>query len=228
MKLLCSVLIATAIGLGWTSPAAAQEEQKSLNQRLFKAVLANDSSTVVQLLDQGAKIDAKDDEGHTPLMLAATVDREHQQPDQPQLVLLLLLQRHADPALADQSGQTALHFAAMTGNRRASKLLLDFHAAVDPKDSIGLTPLMYCVVSKSLDLARDLLDHGADANAADVHGFTALMAASGGGILEMVKLLLEKGARVNAHSDSNVTALQLATDSHHDDVAQLLREHGAP
>jgi ankyrin repeat protein len=67
------------------------------------------------LLDQGAVIDARDEAGRTPLMLAVT---------QGQLeVVRLLLARGADPNAADNAGHTPLQQARQQNSREIAALL---------------------------------------------------------------------------------------------------------
>jgi hypothetical protein len=67
------------------------------------------------LLDQGAAIDARDELGRTPLMLAVMQDRP--------AVVRLLLARGADPNAADNAGHTPLQKAKQEKLRDVAALL---------------------------------------------------------------------------------------------------------
>jgi len=66
-------------------------------------------AVVTLLLDRGATIDAIDDRGRTPLMIAAESDHPN--------IVALLLGRGADQARKDKEGKTALDLAASDGVR---------------------------------------------------------------------------------------------------------------
>jgi ankyrin repeat protein len=82
---------------------------------LQSAAAQGDVAQATSLLDQGAVIDARDEAGRTPLMLAVT---------QGQLeVVRLLLARGADPNAADNAGHTPLQQARQQNSREIAALL---------------------------------------------------------------------------------------------------------
>ena len=89
---------------------------------LFDAVLAGDLARVQALLDAGADPNPFDDEGRTPLMIAAENGRED--------LVLALLDGGTDPILTDRVGETALGKAAAHGHARIAALLYP-HASED-------------------------------------------------------------------------------------------------
>jgi Ankyrin repeats (3 copies) len=82
---------------------------------LQSAVAQGDLTQTATLLDQGAVIDARDEAGRTPLMLAVTEDRLE--------IVRLLLARGADPNAADNGGHTPLQQAAKRNLRDIAALL---------------------------------------------------------------------------------------------------------
>jgi uncharacterized protein len=89
---------------------------------LFEAVRAGDLARVQALLDAGEDPNPFDDEGRTPLMLAAENGRED--------LVLALLGGGTDPILTDRVGETALAKAAAHGHARIAALLYP-HASED-------------------------------------------------------------------------------------------------
>ncbi|KAL7956687.1 ankyrin repeat-containing domain protein [Trichoderma compactum] len=71
------------------------------------------------LLDQGANIEAKDDDGDTPLISAIRIGNGNAG------VVKLLLDRGADVEVEDEYGNTPLQFAKRQGYEDVVKLLLD-------------------------------------------------------------------------------------------------------
>jgi hypothetical protein len=82
---------------------------------LESAVAQGDLAQATSLLDQGAPIDARDEAGRTPLMLAVSQDRLE--------IVRLLLARGADPNAADNDGHTPLQQATKRNLQDVAALL---------------------------------------------------------------------------------------------------------
>jgi ankyrin repeat protein len=126
------------------------------------------------LLDSGAEIEARDDEGNTSLMRAATYAQTE--------AFMLLLERGAKMNVRDKGGRTLLIAAAcdcavatMNSSYDIMKILLEKGANTNAHDNDGRTALMMAAGSPdgspSLSL---LLSHGANPMAKDNNGKTAL------------------------------------------------------
>lgn len=156
------------------------------------------------LLDAGANIEARDYDGNTPLMSAASYGEA--------MVVKVLLARGADINATDPEGGTALMGAACDcgvidkpDTRASLKLLLDSGAKIELKTKEGKTALMFAATSDRSDLLELLLQKGANINATDRDGNTALILAAEGSVIPTagaVKTLLEHGAVVNATNKS--------------------------
>jgi hypothetical protein len=90
-------------------PAALQ------SAALQSAAASGDAAQTTVLLNQGAALDARDDHGRTPLMLAVMQGRLD--------VVRLLLNRGADPTIADSAGLTPLQQAKHQNLREIAALL---------------------------------------------------------------------------------------------------------
>jgi hypothetical protein len=112
----------------WTPNRSAQSAENSITggvssradsalkpATLQSAVAQDDVAQAASLLDQGAVIDARDQAGRTPLMLAVTENRLE--------IVRLLLARGADPNAADNTGQTPLQQATKRNLREVAALL---------------------------------------------------------------------------------------------------------
>ena len=82
---------------------------------LQSAVAQGDVAQAALLLDQGAVIDARDEAGRTPLMIAVTQDRLE--------IVRLLLARGADPNAGDNTGHTPLQQATKRNLQDIAALL---------------------------------------------------------------------------------------------------------
>jgi len=154
-------------------------------------------TSVRLLLDSGADVETRDEEGDTPLMRAAS----HGQTE----IFKLLLERGAKTKIRDTQGMTPLIAAAcacavatMNSTYDIMKILLEKGADVNARTRDGRTALMMAAGSPD-DAAslKLLLTHGADPMAKNDQGKTALKFATDNPFPEKVRLL--KRAMAKAH-----------------------------
>ncbi|MET3130740.1 ankyrin repeat protein [Oxalobacteraceae bacterium GrIS 1.11] len=127
--------------------------------------LREDANRVFALLlaQPGINLEARSGNGDSALMLAAYKHNKA-------AVLALL----AKGAHVNQTGWTALHYAASSGDLEIVQILLDQHAYIDAESPTRITPLMFAA-REGQDLAvKLLLEAGADASLKSAHGWTAL------------------------------------------------------
>jgi ankyrin repeat protein len=159
------------------------------------------AKVVAALVEAGADVNNKADDGRTPLALAAA--QGHLE------VVRILLGSKVD------AGQINGAFIEAAGHRRGEvvRLLLDKGADARKAGARAATFLLRrnggtvngegegeddARVSEVLKL---LLDAGADPDGQDDEGWRPLMAAAYGGFPASVRLLLDRGAAVNARCD---------------------------
>jgi len=117
---------------------------------------------IVELfLKYGAKIDAKNDMGLTPLHLAAMDCRVD--------VVRALLERGANPNDRNNLGNTPLHEA---GCGEAAELLIRYGADINAVNNYGDTPLDVAVRNNRCDVVEVLVKHGAASHALVMYHFT--------------------------------------------------------
>ncbi|HEY2904477.1 MAG TPA: ankyrin repeat domain-containing protein [Vicinamibacterales bacterium] len=140
-----------------------------------------------------------------------------------------LLKQGADVSAAQPDGMTALHWAALHGDRELASMLLFAGANVRATTRLGAyTALHLASRAGNAALINTLLDGGADAKARTSTGATALMLAAETGRADAVKLLLDRGADTNAkESTYGQTALMFAAALDRAEVVALLAARGA-
>ena len=112
----------------------------------------------------------KDDEGQTPLHVAASKGHKD--------VAKLLMDYKADVNARKKYGDTPLHYAAH-GHKDVVELLLANKADVNAKDNIGYTPLHEAARNGCKDVVELLLANKADVNAKVQHRRDAFVPGGG-------------------------------------------------
>jgi len=137
-------------------------------------------------------------DGRSPLHLAAvaafgTPEANDPPPDYRTLVERLLV-RGADMRAGDRSRQTALHYAARSGQTAATVVLIARGAQLNATDDLGSTPLHWAALEGHADIVERLIIAGADLNARALNGRTALTLARLREHQAIVSILRSKGA----------------------------------
>jgi len=135
-----------------------------------------------------------------------------------------LLEKGASPAATDNTGSTALHWAAWGGHTEIGNLMYDKKDDLDNSDGQGedLASRMRLTSPYHESVMRMLLEEGADINAQNSQGCTPLHWVSGAGSVPMVKFLLDKGANPNIVDNSGRTAIDRAKETGDDRLIKQL------
>jgi ankyrin repeat protein/tetratricopeptide (TPR) repeat protein len=186
------------------------------------AVKAGDEQLVRFLLEAEVDPDQPDEDGHTPLFHAATIDR----PTSTALVRQLL---EAGASTEWTSGSlTILHSAAKTNRPHILGLLLDYNADIDALCPEGHTPLFYACSEGHLGIVKRLLN-AKQKPILDLVGSSTIIPlhiAVYHGFLQIVEILLDKGAEIEAIS-IGLKPLQLAMENGKGKMLKYLLSRGA-
>jgi ankyrin repeat protein len=220
---------------------------------MIKASANGDINTVNNLLRQGVNPNGKDQQGNTPLFVAANYGQsaivklllDHKAkvdvvtpPNRytPLMmaveyidVVRLLIENGANVNLQSSSGETALMMACHeTRDSEIVKLLLNHGAKVNVRASRGRTALWLASQKGKADMVSLLINAGADLESRyEDDDSTPLIEAASQGRANVVKLLLEKGANIDAKLNTGETAFHKAQGKQYNDVVELLKKVGA-
>jgi hypothetical protein len=140
--------------------------------------LREDSMRVFRvLLDApGTNLDAHARNGDTALMIAAWRGKLD--------AVRALIDKGAE---VNQTGWTALHYAASNGHDDVVSLLLEHYAYIDAESPNGTTPIMMAARGGHIMTVKLLLDEGADATLKNGAGLTAIDFARSGNHQDIVE-----------------------------------------
>ena len=212
-------IIAILALLAAKSTAAQPAHDTSATDALFRAIRASDMTGVRTALARGADVNARSEEGDTPLMYAAAYSTAD--------CMKLLVEQGANPNARDRRDGTAL----MRSVRDIDKvnLLVDRGAEIEARSIRGLTALMVAAnLSGASDVVKLLLSHKADPRTPDAAGITPLMYAADFGDLETVKALVAAGADINDGRPNGVGPLSWATNGPNNVLVWLLEHKANP
>ena len=158
-------------------------------------------------LDKGVDVNAKREDGSTPLHGAA--EGGHGE------IVELLITAGADlhattvPMLGG-GGWIPLHSAARQGHRGIVELLIEMGTDVNTRDSAGKSTLHDAVLEGHKGIVELLINKGADLNAKSGYYGTPLHVAGSIGHKEIAELLITNGADLNVQDGFGRTPLNAA------------------
>jgi ankyrin repeat protein len=180
--------------------------------RLMSLARKGDLRRVTLLLKVGGDVNAADEDGMTPLLLAS--ERGHAS------VVNTLLDSEANVEARDVRGRTALHLASIGGHVDVVRLLLESEEVdVDAEDDKGQTPLLYADEHGRHVVTKLLAKAGADIEKTDEYGKTILSRALDRRDMGSVRRLINLGAAV---LDEHLTHLQRACVKGNEELVCLL------
>jgi len=132
------------------------------NQPLLWAAKNGHDSAVRLLLERGAHVATRNNEGVTALYWAAS--NVHA------LIMQQLLDKGADCRPRDRIGWTPLHRAAFNGHTGVARVLLENNAGVEATDGTKWTALMRAATSGNVEIMELLLSRNASIMIKDMEG----------------------------------------------------------
>ena len=180
------------------------EQSAILTTVLHKGCVSGKMSLVKAAVEQGVDYTSKDENGNTPLVLAAMYDHYD-------MVLGLVDELGCSPNETGNHGMSPLHRACCNGNLSMVLLLIKLGANPQQPDDNHNTPLFLAALHDKTEVVSALLsEFHCDPNDRCMYFMTPLHAACDNRNLSLVHTLLEHGADVNMKNSRYYTALSFA------------------
>jgi ankyrin repeat protein len=178
------------------------------------------------LVENGADMNAKHDEGRTPVFYAADGKRL-KTGGHLDVLRYFVDEKKGNVFQKDNKGYTLLHAVSMSGPLEVAKYLVEEKGLdVNAKDNDGFTVLFDAVWANKYDIFEYLLvERKADFRSNTPWG-TCLHEAAKRGFGDMVEKLVEKGADVNAKDKDGHTPAYYASSNGHGSVVEYLESKG--
>lgn len=220
----------TASFYAQTSPAAmfmlrhgTEVEARSTdhlnNTGLLHSAWLGDIEGVEYYLNQGAILDARNDNGETAL----TESARHGDVQ----IVEMLLKHGADTEIAAKNEWTPLLQAIRDNREAVVRVLLQYNAKKRARLASGNSTVAEACWRKHFGIARLLIEAGSHVDTRNLQKATPLFKAAFEGDVEFVRWALQRGADANAKNDASLTPLYGACENGHSAVATLLLEAGA-
>jgi ankyrin repeat protein len=128
----------------------ANYENKLRDRAMLAAAREGHDTIVTMLCGRGLNIEARDNNGCSPLSLAVQNGRD--------TTVQCLLSLGANIEIQDNAGRTPLHYAVRSNNLPVIQMLLGRNGRIDGRDGAGYTALFYAVRGKNVAVLKCLVE----------------------------------------------------------------------
>lgn len=180
----------------------------------FDVVNKGIKNRIIEFINGGVDINAKNKHGRTALMMA-TLSKS---------VTKLLIKHGSNVHAQDNDGNTALTLATIFHMIGVVEKLIKNGSNVNHENNLGETPLWIAMSRGHFIIAKILIDNGADVNVANFEGQTMLMEATKSNNIWAIEQLFNysKNIRLFALNDKCETALDIALKQGNIEIINLL------
>ncbi|XP_077996865.1 uncharacterized protein LOC144450164 isoform X2 [Glandiceps talaboti] len=187
-------------------------------QLVHQAAKDGNISQLQNLLDNGHKLDAKDEDGVQPIHLAAEAGKLD--------VVKFLFENGCDLQALTEDTLQPVHQAAYTGSIDVIKFLILHECKLDAVGKDGMQPIHYAADKGHLDMVKLLFENGCDLQALTKNNEQSLHYAARNGSIDVIKFLILHGCKLDAVDKDGWQPIHFAADKDHLDMVKFLFENG--
>jgi len=205
-----AVLCLASFVLMFVSCQGQPHPKPATDGTIWSAASVGDLPQVERLLQQGIKVDERDNGGKTPLHYAVQSKNVK--------LVRLLIERGADVNAKVSGNVTPLMLSVdmAFGDPEIALELLKAGADVTIQDTGGDSALLIATTESSNEVMEAMLRKGANPNAQQRSGGTALHYAAMNAMADRVKILLDHGADPGIRNSAGMTPLDVAQTTNPD------------
>lgn len=200
------------------------------NALMQAAFRRNALMTTLLISEKNTKLNLKDNDGNTALMVCCSKKLSNYPMDEINLLSCIksLLTHGADPNIKNNMGETALMHACSRKHTILVEYLVNFHQInINIQDNMGQTALMIASIKNHKDILQLLFQKKADVHLKNHRGESALIQASKKGNRTAVLKLITNKSNINIRTNTGESALIWASIEGHLDIVAILIEHEA-
>lgn len=189
-------------------------------QTVAEAAQSQSEDAVLEMMSEGADVDAADMDGNTAVHWAVWFRLDS--------LLTKLLERGAHADRKNVNGEAPVHWAAKASNFQAIQALVKGdHGMLSQRDCEGFTPFIFLSQNDNAPIMEWVYLRGISVEEQDNFGRTALHWACYRGHRRTVQWLLSRSADISHRDHEGMTAMHWAALKGHDAVADMLINVGA-
>ncbi|XP_071085594.1 serine/threonine-protein phosphatase 6 regulatory ankyrin repeat subunit A-like [Haliotis cracherodii] len=186
------------------------------NVKIVEYILSCDYLLGPNIVD----IDSRNETGLTPVMTAALIGHKK--------VFDLLVSKHCNMSMVDDSGTNILHCACFSDNAQIVEYILSHHIAdINSRNKDGLTPVMIAAKNGHKNVFDLLVKKRCNLSSVDNSGRNILHCACVGGNVRIVEYIISQDSvDLPSKDKEGQTPIMLAAKNGHKNVFDLLVKKG--
>ena len=197
----------------------------ALREPIHCAARIGIKSMVEVLIERHADPNARTIDYRTPLIEATSGSEENQKESDVAEAISYLLEKGANPNLADLIGRTPLHWAAFNGYFKIAKILIEGGANIRLVDKEYVQPIHLASFVGKADIVTLLLEKGADPNALYKYQRAPIHYAVRGQSPDVLRVLSACKANVDLADEDGTTPSMLAEGPHQNEMLEIIQKN---